>query len=106
MLASDAQLPDLGGPAPEADVAVGADGHQAASGAAGKPVEGDMAAERQLLDLDRVAVQEHVYPRAGEQLMQPGLAAAAGYGRIRQPLPGPGAACEARGPFHHSGLWA
>jgi hypothetical protein len=58
------ELAWLGYLAPQADVAVGSDGEQAAAGVAGDAVDVDQRAQRQGGGQARVTVQEHVHAMA------------------------------------------
>ena len=63
------QLVRVGDLAAEADMAVGADGHQATSGGAGEAVDVDHGAGRQVIEPVCVTFEQHVHAGPGEQFV-------------------------------------
>lgn len=82
----DVELVCLGGLAAQSDVAVGADGYQAAAGGAGEAVDVDQRAGRQRVGPVRVALEQHVHARPGEQFVQPDNAPGATHSFVGQSI--------------------
>src|SRR5437667_11318006 len=80
------ELGQVGNLAAEADVAVGANSYQSCAGGAHEPMDCDVGPESQVLEAIRVAVQQDVHARPGEQGVQPDMVAAGGDGRVGQPM--------------------
>ena len=98
------QLVCIGSLAAEADMAVGADDCQAASGGAGEAVDVDHGTRRHVIEPVCVAFKQHVHAGPGEQFVQPEGAPGGRDGLVGQPVPGPGPTTRLRCSLHRQ--WA